>query len=173
MESVIDQFRQALVKFHTGKAEATIVEDVPVDAYGSKLPIKQLATISTPEPSQIIITPWDKGNLVQVEAALRLSDLRLNPVNDGHFIRITLPPMSVERRQELVKAMHRKSEEARVALRQIREEAWIEVKEAEKAKQLTEDDRYLGEEKLNKLIAGCNGQIATLTDGKEREIFEF
>lgn len=170
MVQVIDQFRGELAKYHAGKADAAIVEDIMVSSYGTKMPIKQLATIATPDPTQIVITPWDQGNLVQIEAAIRESNVGLNPGSDGHQVRIAIPPMSGERRQELVKAAHKKAEEARVALRQIREEAWQQVKEAEKNKQLTEDDRYLGEEKLNKMISEYNGRVIELVEGKEREI---
>lgn len=170
MESVINQLRQELTKFHTGKAQSTLVEDIMVDVYNSRMPLKQLATITTPEPMQLVITPWDKGNITQIEAAVRSSDLHVNPSSDGTMIRITLPPMSTERRLELVKAMHKKAEEARVALRQIREEVWKQIKEAEGQGKLTEDDRYLGEEKLNKSIAEYNGQVVEMVEGKEREL---
>lgn len=141
-----------------------------VEAYNAQMPLKQLATIASPEPTQILITPWDKGNLVQIEAAIRTANLSLTPTNDGTMIRINLPPLSTERRQDLVKAVHRKAEEARVALRLIREEAWQQVKEAEQNKQLTEDDRYLGEDKLNKMISEYNGKVGELVEGKEREV---
>lgn len=170
MDQIIDQLRQELAKFHAGKADAAIVEDIMVSSYGTKMPIKQLATMATPDPTQIVITPWDQDNLVQIEAAIRASNIGLNPASDGRQVRIAIPPMSSERRHELVKAAHKKAEEARVALRQIREEAWHQVKEAEKNKQLTEDDRYLGEEKLNKMILEYNGRVSELVEGKEREI---
>lgn len=170
MDKVIVELQGEIAKYHTGKAEAALVEDIIVASYGAKMPLKQLATIATPESNQIVITPWDKGNLTQIEAAIREQNAQMNPSNDGAQIRITLPPMSGERRQELIKAVHKKGEEARVALRQIREDAWQEVKTAEKQKQLTEDDRYLGEDKLNKMISEYNGRVSEMVEGKEREI---
>lgn len=170
MEGVLDHFMQDLHGIHTGHASSALVEEIKVNHYNSALPIKQMATITVPEASMIVITPWDKGALQPIETAIKESGLQINPVNDGQAIRLLLPAMSEERRKELVKLINHKAEEARIAIRTIREEAWKEVQRLEKNNQITQDDRYRGEEELNKLIADMNKKIEDLATRKEEEI---
>jgi ribosome recycling factor len=170
MDSVITDFEADLKSIHTGRASAALVEDVKVNHYNSLMPLKQVASIATPSATQIVITPWDKGALNPIETAIKESGLNLNPVNDGSVVRISLPPMSEERRQELVKLIKQKAEAARISIRNVREEAWKQVQKEEKDGTLTEDDRYAGEKDLNKVVTDYNTKIQDITDRKEKEI---
>ncbi len=170
MEQVLAQMSQDFSQLRTGKASAVLVESIIVDQYGAKLPIKQLATITVPDVNLIVITPWDKGSLVQIEAAIDQSNLGLNSVNDGSSIRLNLPPMSAERRAQIARLVLTRAEEARVALRELRQSAWSQVQKNEKLGQLTQDDRYRGEEMLNKLIAEFNDEVKKSAQSKEQEI---
>lgn len=170
MQTLLDKLADSLRSIHTGRASAALVEDIQVSYYGSMLPLKQVASIATPEASLITITPWDKEALVQIEAAIRDSGRNLNPSNDGSMIRVALPPMSSERREELVKLVQTMAEETRIGLRNIRKEAWEQVQSEVKQGALTEDDKYDGERDLNKMIDEFNASVATLIANKEREI---
>lgn len=170
MDEVVSSFAAALGKIHTGRATATLVEDIKVDYYNQHLPLKQLATISVQDPVTLVVTPWDKGTLVNIEAGIRSSSLNFSPSADGSVIRITLPPLSSERRQEMVKLISRTAEDAKVALRQLRDEAWRQIKELSSTGNLTEDDRYRGEELLNKTIATYNDKLVVLAKAKEESV---
>ncbi len=170
MAEVLHKFGEALKTIHTGRASSLLVEDLLVSAYGSTVPMKQVATIATPEATLVMITPWDKSLLGAIEAAVRESGRNLNPTNDGTTLRITLPPMSQERREEMVKLVNKMAEESRVALRTIRKEAWEAVQQQVRASTLTEDDKYDGEKDLNKMIEEYNGQLAALAAIKEKAI---
>ena len=156
---VLTRFDEELTKVRTGRANAGIVDGIMVASYGSQLPIKQVASITVPDSTQIMITPWDKGLLGAIEQAVRESDLGINPVNDGAGVRLVLPSLSTERRAQLIKLTHSIAEEAKVALRQVRHEALESVKADEKAGNATEDDRYDTEKQLDKLIAVKNGDV--------------
>lgn len=177
IESKKESFLKAVTHFteeagtlRTGRANPGIVEGLLVDYYNAKTPLIQMASISVPEPRQIVISPWDKGVLSQIEAAVRESDLGLNPVNDGSVIRITLPALTEERRRELVKTLNSRAEEARISIRTVREEAWKEIQEAEKEGLISEDDRFRGKDELQKVIDEYNGQLETIREKKEAEI---
>lgn len=170
MDEVVSNFAAALGKIHTGRATSTLVEDIKVDYYNQHLPLKQLATISVQDPVTLVITPWDKGSLSNIEAGIRSSSLNFSPAADGSVIRITIPALSSERRQELIKLVQRTAEEAKVGLRQLREEAWRQVKELTSSGSLTEDDRYRGEEMLNKTIATYNDKLMVLAKAKEESV---
>lgn len=170
MLKVIDFFGQELQKIRTSRASAALVEDIKVNYWGTPTSLKGIAAISNPGPSTLIIKPWDKSILSEIEKALQAAGLGINPVNDGEAIRLTLPSLTQERRQEFVRLLHRKAEEARVALRNLRQEVWDQIKREEKKGILSEDDKYRGEEELNKLIAEFNEQVEKLTKTKENEI---
>ncbi len=170
MQEAIDRFSESLKTIHTGRASALLVEDIQVEYYGSRMPLKQVANVGTPDATLITITPWDKGNLGPIETAIRESGRNLNPTNDGTMIRIALPPMSQERREELVKLVHKMAEETRIGLRNIRKDAWEEVQTEVKAGTLTEDDKYDGERDLNKMIDEFNDKVAQLATAKEKDI---
>ncbi|TSC92227.1 MAG: ribosome recycling factor [Candidatus Berkelbacteria bacterium Licking1014_85] len=170
MEGVVDAFTQSLKSYHTGRASAAIVENIKVNHYNSLMPIIQLATISIPESNIISIAPWDVGALNPIENAIKASGININPINDGKNIRLVFPAMTTERREELKKAIKTKEEEARVALRTMREDTWKEIQKMEKNKSITEDDRYAAEKELNKLIEEFNETIEKVGGAKIREI---
>ena len=170
MDNVIAAFSDDLKTIHTGRASAALVEDIKVSHYNSLMPLKQIASISIPDPGLIVISPWDKGALQPIETAIKESGMQLSPVNDGVNIRISLPPMSEERRKELVTLIHQKAEEAKISLRNIREDSWRQIQKEEKAGSMTQDDRYRGESELNKIIAGYNSKVEDIIKRKEQEI---
>lgn len=163
-------FEEELIKLRTGRAHPGLVEGLLVEYYGTQTPLKQMASVTVPEARQILISPWDKGALAQIEAAIRGSELGLNPVNDGSIIRVTLPALTEERRKELVKVLNSKAEEARVSIRSIREEVWKEIQEAEKEGMIGEDDKFRGKDELQKVVDEYNQKIETLREKKEAEV---
>lgn len=157
-------------KIRTGRANAAMVEGLLVDYYGTRTPLKQIASISTPEARTILIQPWDKRSLVNVEAAIRESDLGFNPANDGQVVRISVPPLNEERRLELVKFLSKKTEEAKIAVRNIREEVWKKIQELEKAGTIGEDDKFQGKDALQKAVDEYNSKLEELREKKEKDI---
>lgn len=159
-----------LLKLRTGRAHPGLVEDLLVDYYGTMTPIKQMASVSVPEPRQILISPWDKGALAKIEATIRESDLGLNPLNDGVGVRVVLPALTEERRKDLVKVLNTKAEEARIAVRSVREDIWKDIQEAEQNGEMGEDEKFRGKEDLQKVVDEYNARIEGLRDKKEQEI---
>jgi len=170
LEKVIEHLQTELSKLRTGRANAALVEDIKVDYYGTNVPVKQIASISIPEPRQLVITPWDKNAVQPTEKAIRDANLGFNPVNEGDKIRITLPELTQERRQDLVKVANRMAEEARVRVRNIREEIVKEIKKQEEAGEISEDDRFREQEKLQAAVDEYNGKIKEFAERKEKEI---
>ncbi len=170
MEAALEKLAENFRQLRTGKANSALVENILVSYYGTKVPLKQMANISIPDPNSIAVQPWDNNSLGDIELALRNSELGINPSNDGRLIRITLPPMTAERREELVKMLHQTAEECRIAIRNLREESWKEIKKLENQKQITEDDRYNAEKELNKLIDEYNLKINDLIENKEKDL---
>lgn len=168
LEKLVEEYQ----KLRTGKANTALVEGVKVSYYGTETPLKQMAQITTPDAAHIVITPWDKNSLSDIELGIRNSGLNLSPVNDGKSIRINLPPMTEERRQELVKHVKSLAEEAKVVVRNLRQEVWNQVKDLEKKSEITEDDRYRAEEDLNKLVDDLNRRIDEQLDEKKEEIIK-
>jgi len=169
-EKAVEFFREELNKLRTGRASVSLVDTLMVEYYGSKVPMKQIASINTPEARTIAISPWDKDSLVNIEKAIRESQLNLNPINDGQMVRINIPALTEERRKELVKVLNQKAEEARVAVRKAREEIWDELQEMEKQGKIGEDDKFGGKEKLQKIVDEYNGKIEEVRGKKEQEI---
>jgi ribosome recycling factor len=170
MDGAMEHLNQEMGKIRTGRANPALVENLMVDYYGSKTLLKQIASINIPEARIIIIQPWDKDSLVSIESALRESDLGFNPSNDGQVIRINIPQLTEERRKELVKALNQRSEDAKIAIRNIREEAWKEIQEEEKAGKMSEDDKFSGKDYLQKMVDEYNSKIEGIRDKKEKEI---
>ena len=170
MQEVIDKLQENFRGIRTGKASSALVENIAVSYYGSKVPLKQMANITTPDASLIVIQPYDANSLGDIELAIQNSDIGINPSSDGRSIRLSLPPMTAERREELVRMIHKAAEESRIVLRNLREDAWREVKQLESQKQITEDDRYSAEKELNKIIEEFNHKINGLIETKEKEI---
>jgi ribosome recycling factor len=169
-EKAIQHFKEELGKIRTGRASASLVEDLPVDYYGTKSPLKQVASISIPEPRTIAITPWSPDVLVNIEKAIRESQLNLNPVNDGQVVRINLPELNEERRKEIVKMLNQKAEETRVSIRKTREIIWEKIQNMEKSGQIGEDDKFSGKDKLQKEVDSYNAKIEEMREKKEEEI---
>jgi ribosome recycling factor len=169
-EKVISFLKGELAKLRTGRANPAIIEDLKVEYYGAPTPIKQLGSIHVPEPRQLVIQPWDKNAALAIEKAILEANLGFNPVNEGDKIRITLPELTGERRKELVKVANRVAEEARVQVRNIREEIWKEIKKSQEAGKISEDDKFRLQEKLQELIDDYNQTIKQLAEAKEKEI---
>jgi len=169
-EQIIQKLKEDLAGVRTGRASTGLVENILVSYYGSTTPLKQMATLSTPDATQISIQPWDKNALGDIELALRNSDQNLSASSDGNVIRVSLPPMTQERRDELVRSIHRKGEEGRIALRTSRSDVWEKIKRLEKDGKVTEDDRYSAEKELNDIIDEYNKKIETQVLEKENEL---
>lgn len=170
LEKAIEHFHFEAAKVRTGRANPAMVEDLMVDYYGTKTPIKQMAAINVPEPRQITIQPWDRSAMNAIEGVIRNSDLNLNPVNDGILIRITIPMMTEERRKEMVKVLNQKAEEARISVRSAREEILKEVKEAQKRGDISEDDEFKAKEKVQEIVEQYNKKIEEMRAKKEVEV---
>lgn len=169
-QKAIEHFETALGQLRTGRASASMVENLPVDYYGAKSPMKQVASITIPEARLIVISPWDKDQLVNIEKAIRESQLNLNPNNDGQVIRINIPPLTEDRRKELVKVLNKEAEDARVSVRKVREEIWSEIQKMEKDGKIGEDDKFTGKNKLQEMVDQYNSKIEEIREKKEKEI---
>ena len=172
MEKAVSVFRDELRGLRTGRATPALVDNIRVEYYGSPTPLKQLAQINTPEPQSILIRPYDQSVLKDVEKAIRSSDLGMSPNNDGKMIRLQVPPMSGEQRQKMVARIKKSSEEAKVACRNIRRDANKHFDQAEKAKEMTEDQRDQGKEEVQDLLKKYEDQITQLAEKKSKEVLE-
>lgn len=170
MTETVFRLAEELKKIRTGRAKTSLIEDLKVSYYGSTMSLKEVATLSSPEASLIQIKPFDKNSIGDIELAIRNSDLGITPVNDGTFVRISLPPLTEERRTELAKHAKKIGESAKVSLRTIRGESWEKIQKMEKDGNLTEDDKYLGEKKLNELVDRMNSEVDKTVSEKEKEI---
>src|SRR2546421_2973874 len=159
MEKAVSVYKEELRGLRTGRATPALVDTLRVEYYGSPTPLKQLAQISTPDPQQIVIKPFDPGVLKDIEKAIRSSDLGMSPANDGKMIRLTVPPMSGEQRQKMVQRVKKSGEEAKVACRNIRRDANKNFDQSEKDKDLTEDDRDKGKENVQNLLKTYEDKI--------------
>ena len=157
-------------KIRTSRARPALVEDIEVSAFGSKFPIKQLGAISTPQTNQIAIQPWDASYLEPIEKAIAQSGLGMSAVVDKNIIRLNLPSLTQEYRQALTKTLNEKAEEARQVIRRQREDAWNKIQAAQKAKEMSEDDKFRGKEELQKIIDGYNEKIKNLVEKKKNEL---
>jgi len=170
MQKQIDHFEHELKKVHTGRANPALVEDIKVSCYGMTLPIKQLANITAPEPQLIVINPWDKSTIGNIEKGITQSDLKLNPQNDGDVIRIQLPPMSQTRRDELKKLIQKKLEECKVSVRNVRKNYHNFIRDSEKAKHISEDTSHRLENILQKITDSFVKKANDLHQKKDEEI---
>ena len=172
MKSANEALRRDLATLRTGRASTGIVEHLQVEAYGSPMPLNQLASLSVPEARLITIQPWDKQNLAQIERAILQANLGLNPSNDGTILRIPIPALTEERRKELVKMVHQRVEEGRVSLRNARRDSIDQVRSQEKKKEVSEDERRRAEDRLQKLTDDYTNKINELGQAKEKELME-
>jgi ribosome recycling factor len=172
MDGAIEALRREFAGVRTGKASPALLDTIRVEAYGSMLPLNQVGTVSAPEARMLVVQPWDKTLIKATEKALRESDLGFNPSNDGAVIRIPIPPLTEERRKEYVKLLHKLTEEARVAVRNVRREANDEVKHSQKDEGLSEDDVRREQTEVQKLTDQYIARIEELMKHKEAEIME-
>ncbi len=172
MEKSLASFKRELAGLRAGRAHPSLLDKVMVDYYGAPTPIKQLANIHVPDPRTLMIQPWDKGALAHIEKAIQKSDLGLNPINDGDVIRISLPPMTEERRNELVKLAKKIGEEAKVAIRNLRRDANDEIKRGEKAGLYSEDESRRRQDAVQKKTDRYIQQVDEILAAKEQEIRE-
>jgi len=172
MNKAVDALRDNLVTIRTGRASPALVERLPVEYYGTPTPLNQLATISVPEPRLLAIRPWDPSALADIERAILKSDLGLTPSNDGKIIRLTIPRLTEERRQELVKVVGRRVEEGKVAIRNIRRDAVEDLRELESEKLISEDEFYRAKDDIQEITDKFVARMDEIGRDKEQEILE-
>jgi ribosome recycling factor len=172
MDKAVTDFQQELSGIRTGRASVSIFDNLKVDYYGTPTPLNQVANLHVPEPALITIQPWDVSQIVAIEKAIRTSDLGLNPGNDGKIIRVPVPPLTEERRKDIVKRVHNVAEDHRVALRNVRRDANEHVKKLLKDKAISEDDERNALAEVQKLTDGYIGRIDAASKTKEKEILE-
>ncbi len=172
MDKAVDSARHDYTTIRTGRANPALLERVAVDYYGTNMPIHQLATISVPESRTLLIAPWDKSALSLIEKAILKSDIGLNPNSDGNVIRLNIPPLTEERRKEFIKQLHKKAEEHRVAIRNIRRDSNDELKRMEKDGTASEDDDRRAQEQIQKSTDKHIEQVDAVTKNKEMELME-
>ena len=170
MTKAVEALRRELATIRTGRAHPGLVEHLRVDYYGVPTPLNQLATISVPDPRLLTIQPWDRQAMGAIEKAILKSDLSLTPTNDGAIIRLSIPQLTEERRRELAKVVHKKVEEARVEVRNIRRDGHDELRRLQREKLISEDDQFRGQEKLQKLTDEYVQQVERVGEEKEAEL---
>lgn len=169
-EAALEAAKVEAAGIRTGRANPSLVEDIPVEYMGSRSRIKELATINAPEPRLIVIQPWDSGAVPLIEKAIRESSLGLNPANDGHAIRLTIPALTEERRKEFIRVLHQKIEEIRIRIRQTREDVLKKVQNEVKEGKGREDDVRLAKDELQKIIDDLHKKIDEMVKKKEAEL---
>lgn len=172
MEKAITNLERDFSKLRTGRASTSLVDDVRVDYYGTPTPLNQIASVTVPDSRSITIQPWDRNAFGDVEKALLKSDLGLNPVNDGKLIRINIPPLTEERRKELVKVARKYTEECKVAVRNVRRDGNDALKKKKNDKELTEDEMRHGQDEVQKLTDAYVAKADEVLGAKEKEIME-
>jgi ribosome recycling factor len=172
MEAAVDAMRREFSSVRTGKASPALLDTVRVDAYGSKMPLNQVASVNTPEPRLIVVQPWDKSLMNEIERAIRSADLGLNPSNDGNIIRVPIPALSQERRKDMVRLLHKMAEEGRISVRHARQEAKKEVKRLEDGHEISEDDARRQMDEVQRLTDEYVNKIDELMAAKEVELME-
>jgi ribosome recycling factor len=172
MDKAVEDFRKAMAATRTGRASVHMLDGVAVDAYGTQMPLNQVAQVHAPEAQLITVQPFDPSQLGAIEKAIRSGDLGLNPMNDGKIIRVPVPPLTQERRQEMVKHLHRVLEEHRTAVRNIRRDGNDAIKKALKDKKITEDDEKRAHEEIQKLTDDEIKKMEEMSKAKEKEVLE-
>lgn len=172
MNVSLDHLRAELGKLRTGRASLMLVEDIKVDYYGTPTPLNQVSSLAVPDSATITIQPWDAGVLPQIEKAIQASDLGLNPSNDGKLIRLVLPPLTTERRQQLVKIVKKNAEECRVAIRNLRRDFNDKVGAMEKKGEISKDENHQGHEKNQKQTDKYIAETDKIAQAKEKDVLE-
>ena len=172
MDKAVEDFRKAMAGVRTGRANVHMLDNVSVDYYGSQMPLNQVAQVHAPEPQLITVQPFDASQLGAIEKAIRSGDMGLNPMNDGKLIRVPVPPLTQERRQDMVKQLHRVLEEHRTAVRNIRRDGNDAIKKALKDKKISEDEEKRSLDEIQKLTDGEIKKMEEMSKGKEKEVLE-
>jgi ribosome recycling factor len=172
MKKAIEALRRDLLTIRTGRATPALIDKMAVEYYGTPMPLNQLATVTAPEPRLLVVQPWDKGSLAIIEKALQKSEMGFNPANDGRLIRIPIPPLTEERRREMVKMVKHKVEDARVSMRNIRRDAMHDLKEMQSEKMISEDDHKRADQRMEELVHKYIRQAEVTGDEKENEVLE-
>ena len=172
MQKAVEALRQDIASLRTGRASSALVERIMVDYYGTPTPINQVASISVPEARLLVIQPWDRKMLTDIEKAIQKSDLGINPNNDGQVIRLAIPPLNEERRRDMVKTLHKKLDEHKVAIRNVRRDAQDKLRDREKKKEVSEDELKRSTERLQKLTDRYIDEMDKVGKTKELEILE-
>lgn len=172
MDGAVNAFRHELSRVRTGRASTGLLEGLQVNYYGAKTPLRQLAGLAAPEPRLLVVTPYDRGAMGEIEKAIRTSDLGLNPINDGKIIRVPIPELNEERRRDLVKHVRKLAEEFRVSVRNHRRDANDMLKQENKDKQITDDELRAGEAKVQQLTTEHIEKVDKVLVAKEAEIME-
>jgi len=172
MAKSIEVLQRDLAGIRTGRATPMILDNIKIDYYGTQTPLKQVATISAPEARLLIIQPWDNATLGDITKAIQKSDLGLNPNSDGHIIRLPIPPLSEERRKEMVKAVHKRAEDGKVALRNVRRDSMDMLKDLEKEKEISQDEHKRAQSKLQEITDSFILQVDKIAKDKEGELLE-
>jgi len=172
MEKAVDDFRKELATLRTGRANASILEGIRVDYHGTPMPVNQLGTVAVPEPTLLVISPWDPSVVALIDKAIRSSDLGLNPTNDGKVVRVPMPSPTEERRKEIVKHLHKVLENHRTAVRNIRRDVKETIDKLEKEKKISQDEQKRALDEMEKISHAETKKIEDLSAAKEREILE-
>ena len=172
MKKAVESFKRDLQKIRTGRANTSMLDGIKVDYYGTPTPVNQVATVQVVDARLITVKPWEKNMIAVIDKAIRASDLGINPVADSELVRLPIPPLTQERRKELAKAVGKQTEEARVAVRSARRDAMELIKEAEKGKEISEDERKKGEKNIQDLTDKYIAQVEDISKAKEKEIME-
>ncbi len=173
LKKAIEFVNRNFAEVRTGRANPSLVEGLHIDYYGTPMILKQLASISVPDAHMLLIQPWDPTVIVEVEKAILKSNLGITPSNDGKAIRLAVPSLSKERREEMVKIVHKMAEDGRISLRTIRHEGKTHLEKLEKDKAITEDDKFRGIDELQKLVDKNSARVEEILKNKEKEILEF
>lgn len=172
MKKSVEHVQHELARIRTGRATPALLDAVKVDYYGSLMPLNQVSTVSAPEPRMLVVQPWEKRMIAEVEKAILQADLGLNPSNDGNVVRVPIPDLSEERRQDLLKLVKKFCEEGRVAIRNVRRDANDHIKKLEKDHEISEDNSHDGLEKIQKFTDDYIEEIDAILEHKEKEILE-
>jgi ribosome recycling factor len=172
MQKTVQVLKREMETIRSGRATSALVDHITVEAYGANTPLSQLASISVPEARLLLIQPWDRSILGNVQKAIQKSDLGINPMSDGEVIRLVVPPPTEERRKELVKVVHKRVEDAKIAVRNVRRDALEELRKLEKDKKISRDDNMRATDKLQKLTDKFIGEVSKVGADKEAEIME-
>jgi ribosome recycling factor len=172
MEKAVEDFRKDLATIRTGRANAALLDHVRVDYHGTPMPVNQLGTLTVPDPSMIVISPWDPGAVPLIDKAIRSADLGLNPTNDGKVVRVPIPSLTEERRKDLVKQLHKVLENHRTAVRNVRRDLKEAIEKLEREKKISEDEKKRSLDELEKISHTETKKIEDLSASKEKEILQ-